>query len=63
MGRVIIAGAGGFGRELAAYVRDMGLEVAGFLDQHFRVMPGQRLAQGSTKQRMVVDNDDAASAH
>jgi len=30
--RLIIAGAGGFGRELAAYARDAGFQVAGFLD-------------------------------
>jgi sugar O-acyltransferase (sialic acid O-acetyltransferase NeuD family) len=30
--RLIIAGAGGFGRELAAYARDAGFVVAGFLD-------------------------------
>jgi sugar O-acyltransferase (sialic acid O-acetyltransferase NeuD family) len=32
MARLIIAGAGGFGRELAAYARDAGFEVSGFLD-------------------------------
>jgi sugar O-acyltransferase (sialic acid O-acetyltransferase NeuD family) len=29
---LVIAGAGGFGRELAAYARDAGFDVAGFLD-------------------------------
>jgi sugar O-acyltransferase (sialic acid O-acetyltransferase NeuD family) len=32
MGRLVIAAAGGFGRELAAYARDAGFEVRGFLD-------------------------------
>lgn len=32
MTRLIIAAAGGFGRELAAYARDAGFDVAGFLD-------------------------------
>lgn len=32
MNRLVIAAAGGFGRELAAYARDAGFEVAGFLD-------------------------------
>lgn len=32
MTRLVIAAAGGFGRELAAYARDAGLHVAGFLD-------------------------------
>lgn len=32
MTRLIVAAAGGFGRELAAYARDAGFEVCGFLD-------------------------------
>jgi sugar O-acyltransferase (sialic acid O-acetyltransferase NeuD family) len=31
MARLVIAAAGGFGRELAAYARDAGFEIAGFL--------------------------------
>jgi sugar O-acyltransferase (sialic acid O-acetyltransferase NeuD family) len=33
---LVIAGAGGFGRELAAYARDAGFEVSGFLDDDER---------------------------
>jgi sugar O-acyltransferase (sialic acid O-acetyltransferase NeuD family) len=40
MTRLIIAGAGGFGRELAAYARNAGFSVVGFLDDNPRAADG-----------------------